>query len=48
VPVELKRYDGMIHPFFSLGGVIDAGRTAIADSARALRLALGTDVMGAV
>jgi len=40
VPVELKRYDGMIHLFFNLGGVVDAGRTAIADAANALRLAL--------
>ena len=40
VHVELKRYDGMIHLFFNLGGVVDAGRTAIADAANALRLAL--------
>ncbi len=41
VPVALTRYDGMIHPFFSLGGIIDAGRTAMADAASALRRALG-------
>ena len=39
VPVTLKRYEGMIHPFFSLAGIIDGGRTAIADAAAALRAA---------
>jgi acetyl esterase len=37
VAVTLTRYDGMIHPFFSLAGIIDGGRTAIADAASALR-----------
>jgi acetyl esterase len=37
VPVTLKRYDGMIHPFFSLAGIIDGGKMAIADAAAALR-----------
>ncbi len=37
VAVTLKRHDGMIHPFFSLAGIIDGGRTAIADAAAALR-----------
>lgn len=40
VPVELTRYDGMIHPFFSLGGIIDGGRTAISQAAQAVRTAL--------
>jgi acetyl esterase len=40
VPVELKRYEGMIHPFVSLGGVVDAGREAIAEAAAAVRAAL--------
>ncbi len=40
VAVELKRYDGMIHPFVSLAGIVDAGRDAIKDSAAALRHAL--------
>jgi len=44
IPVELKRYEGMIHPFFSLAGVIDTGKTAIADAGSALRAALGTAV----
>ena len=39
VAVTLKRHDGMIHPFFSLAGIIDGGRTAIADAAAALRAA---------
>jgi acetyl esterase len=40
VRTELKRYEGMFHPFFSLPGAIDGGRTAIADAAAALRTAL--------
>jgi acetyl esterase len=40
VPVELKRYEGMIHPFLTLAGIIDAGKTAIADAAAAVRGAL--------
>jgi acetyl esterase len=39
VPVTHKRYDGAIHPFFSLAGIIDGGKTAIADAAAALRAA---------
>jgi acetyl esterase len=37
VPVTLKRYEGAIHAFFQLGGVIDSGRQAIGDAAAALR-----------
>jgi len=40
VQTHLKRYEGMIHPFFSLSGVIDGGRTAIDDAAAALKTAL--------
>lgn len=40
VSVELKRYDGMIHPFLSLAGIVEAGREAIRDSAAAVRQAL--------
>jgi acetyl esterase len=43
VPVELKRYEGMIHPFFSLAGIVDTARTAVADAASALRRALTAD-----
>jgi acetyl esterase/lipase len=35
--VELTNYAGMVHPFFSMGGAVDAGRRAIAQAARALR-----------
>ena len=42
VPVTMKRYAGAIHVFFNLGGVIDAGREAVADAAAALRKAFGT------
>jgi acetyl esterase len=37
VAVTSKRYDGMIHPFFSLAGIVDGGRVAIADATEALR-----------
>jgi acetyl esterase len=40
VPVRLKRYDGMIHPFFSLGGIVDGGRQAMRDAGDAVRQAL--------
>jgi acetyl esterase len=40
VQVTAKRYDGMFHPFFSLGGIIDGGRTAVEDAAAALKTAL--------
>ena len=36
VRVGLKRYDGMIHPFFSLSGIIEGGKVAIGDAAAAL------------
>ncbi len=38
--VTLKRYAGMIHPFFSLGGIIDGGRKAVADAGAALKRAM--------
>jgi acetyl esterase len=41
VPVEMKRYEGMIHAFFSFAGVIDKGKVAIADAGAAMRRALG-------
>ena len=33
VPVELKRYEGMIHPFFQFGGILDTAKVAMADAA---------------
>jgi acetyl esterase len=38
-PVQLTRYEGMIHGFFAMSAVIDKGRTAIQQSAAALRTA---------
>ena len=40
VSATSKRYDGMIHVFFNLGGIIEGGRTAVADAAAALKAAL--------
>ena len=37
--VELADYAGMVHPFFSMGGAIDAGRRAMAQATAALRRA---------
>ena len=37
VPTVSKRYDGMIHGFFSLSGVFDQGKQAIADAAVSLQ-----------
>jgi len=31
----------MVHPFFSMGGAVDAGRRAVTQAAHALRRALG-------
>nr|MBA2682608.1 alpha/beta hydrolase [Ktedonobacteraceae bacterium] len=39
VPVTLKRYDGMIHGFFSMAGVIDQSNTAIDETGGILRRA---------
>ncbi len=41
VAVELKRYYGMIHPFFNLAGIVDMAKVAIADAGSALKKALG-------
>jgi acetyl esterase len=38
-PVQLTRYNGMIHGFFLMNAMIDQGRTAIKQSAEALRTA---------
>jgi acetyl esterase len=36
-PVQLTRYNGMIHGFFTMSEILDQGRTAIQQSAEALR-----------
>ena len=41
VPAVVRRYDGLIHGFFRMAGVLDAGRRAIEEAAAALRQALG-------
>jgi acetyl esterase len=40
VPVSAKRYEGAIHVFFNLAGVVDSGQQAIADAGAALKTAL--------
>jgi acetyl esterase len=40
VAVELKRYTGLIHGFFGMGGVIEAARNAFDETATTLRAAL--------
>jgi len=39
VPTVLRRFDGTVHPFVSMAGVIDAGKVAIDDAAAHLRQA---------
>ena len=40
VPVQIKRYDGMIHAFLQMSAVVDAAGAALDDAATALRDAL--------
>jgi acetyl esterase len=37
VPVELTRYDGMAHGFFTMSGALDGARRAVAQAAEYLR-----------
>jgi acetyl esterase len=41
VPVTLTRYHGMIHGFFGMGTLLDQASVAVAETATALRAALG-------
>jgi acetyl esterase len=41
VPTRLTRYDGMIHGFFGMGGIMDQAKTAMADACAVLRAAFG-------
>ncbi|MEU0089393.1 alpha/beta hydrolase [Kribbella sp. NPDC006257] len=40
VPTQLSRYDGMVHGFFAMSGVLDGGRKAIAEAAEFLQRSL--------
>ena len=40
VPTQLSRYDGMVHGFFAMSGVLDGGRKAIAEAAEFLQRTL--------
>jgi acetyl esterase len=40
VPAETRRFDGMIHGFFQLAGIMDQGKKAIQHAAAALKAAL--------
>ena len=40
--VELAHYAGMVHPFFSMGGVIDVGKRALTRAATALKLSFAS------
>jgi acetyl esterase len=42
VPAPLIRYDGMMHGFFTMVGVLDTAREAVAEAAARLRAAFGT------
>jgi acetyl esterase len=44
VPVESTRYDGMVHGFVAMAGVLDGGRQAIDQAARYLRERFGVEV----
>jgi acetyl esterase len=41
VPARLRRYDGMVHGFFTMIGTVDAARSALAEAAEHLRGCFG-------
>ncbi len=47
VPVRLSRYEGLIHGFFGMSGVIDQARTAVEEAAAGLRAAFAGRQPGA-
>jgi len=48
VSVSAKRYEGAIHVFFNLAGVMDSGKQAIEDAGAALRTALRAGIEASV
>jgi acetyl esterase len=48
VPVESRRYDGLIHACFQMGGVIDRSRSVLEDVAAALRANLRPEETAAI
>ncbi len=42
VPVQFKRYDGMIHGFFGMGALVDQARTAMEEVAAGLQAAFSS------
>ena len=42
VPVDLRRYDGVIHGFFSMGDILAKGKVAVQSATDSLRKAFGT------
>jgi len=42
VPVTISRYDGTIHGFFTMTGVLDKGKAAVEEASAALRKALSS------
>ena len=46
VKVESSRYDGMMHGFFTMSGVLDGGRRAVAEAAGFLRAQFGEPPQG--
>ena len=46
VPVELSRYTGMVHGFFTMAGTVDASRTALAQAGSAVREWFGLGTLG--
>ena len=42
MPVDVTRYDGVIHGFFGMGDVLDKAKVAMQHAADALRKAFGS------
>jgi hypothetical protein len=42
VPAPSTRYNGVTHEFFSMSGVLDKGKQAVAEAAAELKKSFGT------